>query len=445
MPKHYLVVSCEIRKTKNWLHRNIGILLYAFALSLFISLNAIAEDNSENDIQYWLTEAEKYARRIEDTEERNWALSLLAVTYADAGIFTKAYLIVKQLPFNDQGICLRSIVMAQTLQGDAAGALERIQNICEPEIKSSCLYTIAYVCVKNDISQSLNIAAQMSEPSKSSILRRIVGQYVLKGDIDKANHVAQQISDPNEKIDAQLWITAANISNAEDVAKAIAQINPYPWELNYHLREIAKVKLQSDQIKIAKQIIESLPDSHNKIIGYCVIAEYYLAKDDKEIFNRYIKKAKKEIQHYSEEPEFNSFNQALSYIQIAKLQIDAGDIEAGLATAKISLEKGKKNEFKALGINLYNDLGGRNAAYGLMIQAGKIEEVRKLTQGEDGSFPREVAILLIGAYARAGQDDKAEEIVNTITTPQDKFHLSLAVIQGLNQRKANDKQQQQKP
>lgn len=429
-------MSCEIRKTKP-IYRKAGVLLFTFSFSLCISQASIAEDDSENDIQYWLTEAEKQAQNITDPTESQLALSFLAISFAEAGDFDKAHSIALKLDKKNRLSCVPLLYSVQSRKGDAEGALKQIQNICEPKIKSRCLYTLAYVCVKTNIHISLKISEQISEPDKSSILRKIVGQYVLNGDMDKANHVAQQIYDPNEKIYAQHWITAAKISEENDIAKAMAQINPYPWELNYHLREIAKVKIQSGQIKKAKQIIESLPDSHNKIIGYLDLAEHYLAKDNRDKFNRYVRKAKNEIQQYSdpETPGFVSFQQALLYIQIAKLQIDAGNIEAGLATAKISLTKGKENEFKALGINLYNDLGDRNAIYGLMIQAGKIEEVRKLTQKEDGSFPREVAILLIGAYARAGQDDKAEEIMNTITTPQDKFHLSLAIIEAMNKRK----------
>jgi hypothetical protein len=434
-------VSCELRKT-NPFYRIVSVLLFTLAFSLCISQTSIAEDDSENDIQYWLTEAEKHARSIEDKEERNSALFYLAGAYAHVGGFSKAYLMAKQMPHDYQGICLRSIILAQTLQGDVASALKRTQNIREPEIKSSCLYTIAYVCAKNDISTSMKIAEQISEPGKSSIRRQIVEQHVLQGDMDKAKHITQQILDPNARTDAHLWIAAASIFNTEDIGKAITQNNLNPSEINCRLRAIAKTKLQSGKIDKAKRVIEYLPDSHSRILGYLDLTEYYLAKDDRENFNHYIDKVLKEIKRYSnpEMSEFSSFFQSQFYMRIAKLQIDAGDIEAGFATAKKSLSKGNEDSlFGSKDLSLFKGMGIDKATYGLMIQAGKIEEVRKLTQKEDGSFPREVAILLIGAYMRAGEDEKAEAILDSLTTPQDKFHLSLAIIEGINQRKANHK------
>lgn len=441
-------MSCEIRKTKNWFYRNVSISLYAFALSLFISMNSIAEDDSENNIQHWFTEAEKYARSIEDTEECNWALSHLAVAYANAGLFTKAYLLARQLPHDNQSLCLHGIVMEQAMLGDITGALERTQNIRETDIKSGCLWSIAVVCAKTNIPMSLIIAEQISEPTRSRVFKRIAKTSVLKGNIKEAKNIVQQISDPNEKNDAQHWITAAEISEDKDIAKAIRLTHPFPEDLNFHLREIAIAKLQSGQIQKAEQIIESIPDSHNKIIGYLEIAEHYLGQDQRERFAEYMKKAGKELQQYPTTPGAVNFYEAMHYLNIAYLQIQAGDVEAGLNTIKIGLKKRQKDFslfdfdlFDSETISFYTVSSVEKSAYELMVKAGKIEEVRKLAQRKDGSFPRDVAILLIRAYARAGQKEKADEIMNSLSTPKDKFHLSLAMIHGLTQRKSVDDKQ----
>ena len=258
--------------------------------------------------------------------------------------------------------------------------------------------------------------------------------------LEEARKTFYKISDPNSKSDANNWILAGQIVEQDDLAVALAQAKNFTENPNYYIGRIIQRKIEAGKVIEAEEIINNVPDSEVKVEGYIDLAEYYLRKDQKVLFEKYLHKAQRENEFVD-----RVFIAACHYWSIAKMYAEAGNWEAGLECAKkaenISSESFQE-EYKSgkFPRPFYND---NYQLYRLMIYAGRLDEAFQVIISEGELLPIDITCMLTCSFAKDGNMEKLHVLIQLAKTEKEKFIICRSIVDGLiarkKEREENDK------
>ena len=192
-------------------------------ICLIMAVFSYAEDNIDREIKYWLRKAEEHANNIIDPNERDLGLFLLAAAHVHAENYEKAHSIVSEIDESKRKNYWPVSLMIQARAGDIQGAVKKAQTFKDQEIRSHCMYSVMYECIKKNIPYALEVIEKQPKPDQCSLYYMVVQEQVLQGKLEEARKTFRKISDPNSKSDANNWILTGQIVEQDDLAVAIAQ------------------------------------------------------------------------------------------------------------------------------------------------------------------------------------------------------------------------------
>ena len=172
------------------------------------------------------------ARRIEDQNNRESMLSLIAQRVAKAGEMPRALEIIAELrlPYF-QPLCLRSIAMAQVESGDVQGAIETIQRIPEAGGRADVMATAALEFAEKenpaaaqlaDLAQAM--AGKPTDKNGTNGLKTIAVTRGILHDFPSALAILAELSDPEARVWpvwnlTMLMVEAGKTSEALELAR----------------------------------------------------------------------------------------------------------------------------------------------------------------------------------------------------------------------------------
>ncbi|MBD1939531.1 hypothetical protein H6F73_19815 [Microcoleus sp. FACHB-68] len=159
-----------------------------------------------------LSQALQVSQSIEytDSNQKAWTLEPIALSYAQAGNYTKAIEVAEQITDAEyyQGTALAGIASQYAKNGQLRQATQLATTIKPIQVQAKALTNIATTSVKSGnkdggfeiFSQALKVAQTESQPyNKAALVSEIVIQYAQAGEPDAALTGVQAISEPQLK------------------------------------------------------------------------------------------------------------------------------------------------------------------------------------------------------------------------------------------------------
>ncbi|MBD2043669.1 tetratricopeptide repeat protein [Microcoleus sp. FACHB-672] len=159
-----------------------------------------------------LSQALQFSQSVEyaDSNQKAWVLEPIALSYAQAGNYTKAIEVAEQITDAEyyQGTALAGIANQYAQQGKLRQATQLATTIKMVQVQAKALTDIATTSVKNGnkdggfeiFSQALKVAQTEPQPyNKAALVSEIVIQYAQAGEPDAAFTGVQAISEPQIK------------------------------------------------------------------------------------------------------------------------------------------------------------------------------------------------------------------------------------------------------
>ena len=402
-------------------------------LAFFSAALAATSDKNEAlraQAQRWIREAESAAGAIEDEKQgmsRQFALTMVAATYAGAGEIEKAKAIAEELPEESREECLRDISMALAWVGDFARAVDTARSINSVD----ALLLIAMIRAKTDPSAAVRMIEELPEESRAFAYLKVIEQQVLAGDVDGATATASRITGAEDKKQADCWITAAKIVDAQTGTQQSTETRAENHEeIGRNIAAILEAKAKAGKLPNAEEVLKLLVAHDLRAAVLTAVAEYEIDHGSKEEARQTLRQALAETAAI-ESTAWGTFAKPVRLLAIAQLQVKAGDFDAGVKTIQETSASAKAESEKGLGV--FEHLGGRAALAGLLILADRVDEALKMATHEDGSIDVDVLPVLVGAYAAQGNTQKADELVNA-ATPAARCRLCLTIAETLMKR-----------
>jgi len=378
---------------------------------------------------YWLRKVEEEIAKIQDEQERDGALGYLALDYAEIGLVEQAKRIARSL---QDDYCLISIGAVQAHAGDFVGAVASTKEL-GGESREFALSIIAGIRAKTDIAGALEIAGKLKKKSHSRAraFRWIVIEQAKQGDVKGAEASLPEVAEDTEEVFPM--IAAAKVVAGRETLQAVARrAETDTAAVAGAALHIARHRLDHGNEKEARRIVGLLSDQKLDSNGYIAQAELLLDLGEKGRFADAIGKALASTKGLE-----MAISRAVAYMQIAALQVRAGDMEAARKT--ILKQAGPEAEKDPLG--MFEALGGRKALIALLIKASKPEEAEKLARGPDGGVLPEAAELMAEAMGRQGKTGELGAILLSVKAPVRRAAVLRAFAAGLLARQKAQKEE----
>ena len=284
-------------------------------------------------------------QRIDDTDDRDWALGFISIAQANSGDINGAKQSTQKINnVNARARALWYITGAQIESGDIAGAEQTAHEIVPVLYRARAFDTVAFAqnkagdtnAAKRNMDYALQTARQVEnfDFDRDGVLRDIVATQTILGDISGAKQTARQIEDGDSRDDALLNIAVAqaktgDITTARQTVRDIGNAEHRNWALF----NIVEVQAQSGDISGARQIAQQFDDFYFHVRSSLSIAAARRKagdiNDSKRIFDNALQTARK-----IDDIFFRSG--ALRHIAIA--QADAGNISGAKNTFDYALQ-----------------------------------------------------------------------------------------------------------
>jgi len=367
------------------------------------------------------------ARSIEDEQQgisRQFALTMVSVTYAETGDIEKAEAIAAELPEESRKECLRNISMALAWAGDFTRAVDTARSNNSLE----ALLLIAMVRAKTDPQAAVRMIEELPEESRAFAYLKVIEQQVLAGDVVGATATASRITGAEDKKQADYWITAAKIIDAQTGTQQSTETPAKNYEeIGGNIAAILEAKAKAGKLPNAEEALKLLVAHELRADVLTAVAEYQIDHGSKEEARQTLQQALAETA-VIENTVRGTFAKPVCLLAIARLQVKAGDFDAGVKTIQETSASAKAESEKGLGV--FEHMGGRAALAGLLILADRVDEALKMATHEDGSIDVEVLPTLVAAYAAQGNIQKADELVNSVP-PAARCRLCLTIAEVL--------------
>ena len=86
------------------------------------------------------------------------------------------------------------------------------------------------------------------------------------------------------------------------------------------------------------------------------------------------------------------------------------------------------------GLGVFEALGGNVALIGLLVDAGRLEEARKMATRDDASMMPRAVPLLVEGYAAKGETAKVEELLGPNLSGEAAYYIYVAAAKGASKR-----------
>jgi len=414
----------------------------------------------------WLRKAEAAARGIEVTKQhpfrpnpREAALMSVAVRYAEAGHFDHARRVAAELPASEQVLATRFIAVSLAYAGRFDEAVREVKALANPgalnhvakavaqtdlarsmEIardlpkswRSSFYKDVVTRVAQTDLARCTEIARDLPKPWRAPFYENVVIRQVLAGDLDAAKATAARITGNRGNLrTARRYLTAGALVAAEgDIATVAARRGVKIRKVGFALLAIGKHHAEAGRLDEAARIFKALVTPLHRSSAAMALAECHLKANRTGQAKKLIAQALKDTAAIDDEAT-NAMDRASRYLRIARLQIRAGDLDAGARTARLAEASVKAASDHGIAAGLFKALGGKLAIIGLLIEAGHLDEARRMATRADGTLlPAAVATLASG-FAAAGRMDDAEAVLGPGPKKEALYRIYLAAAKSV--------------
>jgi hypothetical protein len=398
------------------------------AISARSATKAVA---TKSEAREWLEKAEAVAEKIEEAKARNWALLMTACTCSDLFEVDRAKAIAAKLPEDKKNDILSLIPVSFARAGRMDEAVREAEAVNTPMAWSM----VAGICSRKDVPRALQLLEKVPERNRAWAQGEIVKNQVLQGDLKGAESTIAKMKDEDSKEQAREWLLAGRFVRdlgAPDKGGAGAKIDPAT--IVHPLSDIACAKGEAGDLKKAEQILAVLKEPFWRSNVHIAIAEYDLKHDQKRGFQRAIDEAFKEATAIDNHG-FEAIQRASAFLDIANLQVKAGQFDAAMKTIGLADQAGKEESKKwhDLGVKsggIVNALGGKEALIGLLILADKVDEAVKVATQEDGTIMPKAVPLLVEACTAKGNETELAALMKLAKSPEVEYKLCLSAARG---------------
>ncbi len=386
---------------------------------------------------HWLEKAEAAAQQIDNTERdsfpprpRDFALRMVAVAYLEIGHIDRARAVAAKLPEDDRPEIDAMVPISLAHAGRFDAALREARALNHGWILS----LVAQICAKTDVRRALQIAEEVPNSHRGATYAEIAKQQVLKADVDGARETAAKIQELEYKRQARPWLVAGGlVERGGEIRQAAKKHMVKIEEIQRELSAICQAKAKAGQLAAVRRILKALSKPQHRSSAYVALARVHLAGAERQSFQKAVDQALAEVSAIKGGPTA-ALARAARYTEIAALQVRAGDIDAAARTIRLAHRSGEE-ESKAWeplgdGMGVFENLGGKLALIGLLMEAGKLEEGRRLATGEDGSVMSQAVPLLVQAYAARGRTGEVEQLLRSVPPGEAEYQVYLAAARG---------------
>ena len=412
-----------------------ALLILAVA-GLTVMCNADTPDGIEpaQQVSEMLDRAEaaiKAAQASGDLSEGQavWAWAAFTEACLKSGQIERARGVIATLPERFQTAFRASLPGALVDLGDTDAGFREAE-----AIDDSLAWGVAAArCAENDPTRAWEFAERALGRHRDRAFEWVAKGLVRIGEVERAREALAEIVDAERLETARKWVLAGELAEAEDIVAAAERENVDLDDISGEFGKVLVARAAAGDVEIAERILAALSSDALDAPPYVQIgrAELDLGRPDDCLLS--LSRAREALIPRMEDP-YEHFFVAVTSLEIARIQIEAGDVEAAVETLGIASDQGQRADDALAGpigadMGVFEAMRGKVVIVGMLAQAGHLDDAMKAAQDEAGQYMSGTLPVLILGCAAHGREDLVEKLLAE-AGGEGEYQLYLAAARG---------------